>query len=118
MKRFILALLIGVFALLPMSASSKSNSPWKEVQCVVLPQNVEIHEGLTRSGNPKCWIEIGDINVTISPSNAAKFKNGEVQIELVKWQNSESGAFKYSTRQAKSASKSKNKDINLLTLFK
>ena len=98
--------------------NARGESPWIEVQAVVLPHNVEIHEGLTRTGNPKAWIELEGMNVAVSPTNVEKWRNGEVEIELVKWQHKEKGTFKYSTRQVKSAKKSAVRDVDLKGLFK
>lgn len=118
MKHIITAILCGVFAFLPTMTNAKGDSPWVEVQTVVLPHNVEIHEGLTRNGNPKAWIVIEDMNITVSPSNVEKWRKGEVELELVKWQHKEKGTFRYSTRQVKSASASKSKNIDLMGLFR
>ena len=119
MKHIFKALLIGAIALLSINAYSQSNSKksdWQEVQTVVLPSDVTIHEGVTRTGNPKYWIEIEDIKVPVSPGTANKFKMHQVQVELVKWENN--GKFKYSTRQVKGSSTSKSKNIDLMGLFK
>lgn len=119
MKRFILLTLCGLLAFCGVNAYGKTNSNWKETQTVVIPQSVEIHEGVTRGGNPKFWIEIDDIQVSVSPSNATKFKNNEVKLELVKWQNTETGKIRYSTRQVKGkSSKKETKNIDLTGLFK
>lgn len=117
MKRFIVAILCG--ALLALNLSAKGNTNWVVEQTVVLPSTITINEGLTKNGNPKCWIVIENMKVSVSPSNAAKFKAGEIQIELVKWRNSETNKIKYSTRQAGGRkSSSSTKDIDLKTLFK
>lgn len=121
MKRFILVVLAIVLGAVAMqgqtTTQSKKQSDWKEVQKVELPSSVQIHEGVTKSGNPKYWIVVEDVNVTISAGNVAKFKTGEVKLELVKWQNSKTGAYKYSTRQVKGSHKSESKNIDLSKLF-
>lgn len=117
MKRFIVAILCG--ALLALNLSAKGNTNWVVEQTVVLPSTVQINEGTTRNGNPKCWIVVEGMNVSVSPSNAAKFKNGEVQLELVKWRNSETNKVRYSTRQiGERKSSTPTKDIDLKSLFK
>lgn len=118
MKKFILALIVGLMSVVGLCAPK--NSPWKEIQTVEIPANVEIHEGTTKSGNAKCWIVIdGNTSVSVSPSNAEKFKKGEVKLELVKWQNIENGKFKYSTRQVKGSTSAKeSKNIDLGRVFK
>ena len=117
MKKFVLALILGLMSVVGLSAPK--NSPWKEIQTVIIPQNTEIHEGVTRNGNPKFWIEIEDVQVVVSPSNVSKFQKGEVKLELVKWENTENGKFKYSTRQVKgSSAKKESKNIDLGRVFK
>ena len=49
MKKLAIALIVGLMSVVGLSA--RENSPWKEIQTVLIPQNVEIHEGVTRSGN-------------------------------------------------------------------
>jgi hypothetical protein len=108
MKKFILVLIVGLISIVGLCAPK--NSPWKEIQTVLIPQTVEIHEGVTRSGNNKYWIEVEGIKVTIAPTNVSKFQKGEVKLELVKWQNTETKAYKYSTRQVKSSKASSSKE--------
>ena len=113
-----LAIVLGAVAMQGQTTTqSKKQSDWKEVQKVELPSSVQIHEGITKSGNPKYWVIVEGVNVTISAGNVAKFKTGEVKLELVKWQNSKTGAFKYSTRQVKGSHKSESKNIDLSKLF-
>lgn len=118
MKRFIVAILCG--ALLALNLSAKGNSNWVVEQTTIIPQSVTINEGTTRNGNPKCWIVVEGMNVSVSPSNASKFRAGEVQLELVKWRNSENNKVRYSTRQVggKKSSSSSTKDLDLKSLFK
>lgn len=119
MKKFILVLIVGLISIVGLCAPK--NSPWKEIQTVLIPQTVEIHEGVTRSGNNKYWIEVEGIKVSIAPTNVSKFQKGEVKLELVKWQNTETKAYKYSTRQVKSSkvsSSKESKNIDLGGLFK
>lgn len=117
MKRFIVAILCG--ALLALNLSAKGNTNWVVEQTVIIPQTVQINEGTTRNGNPKCWIVVEGMNVSVSPSNAAKFKAGEIQLELVKWRNSETNKVRYSTRQLGGRKlSSSTKDIDLKSLFK
>ena len=117
MKKLAIALIVGLMSVVGLSA--RENSPWKEIQTVLIPQTVEIYEGVTRSGNNKYWIEVEGIKVSIAPTNVSKFQKGEVKLELVKWQNTETKAYKYSTRQVKgSSSKKESKNIDLGGLFK
>lgn len=119
MKKFIVMLAVGLASIVGLSA--RENSPWREIQVVEIPSNVEIHEGTTRTGKAKFWIEVEGVKVTVAPTNASKFQNGEAKLELVKWQNTETKAYKYSTRQKKdgtSATKSASKNIDLGRVFK
>ena len=117
MKKFIILLIVGLISSVGLFA--RENSPWREVQTVLIPQNVTIYEGITRSGNNKYWIEVEGVKVTIAPTNVSKFQSGEIKLELVKWYNDETKAYKYSTRQVKgSKSVNKGKNINLSGVFK
>ena len=99
------------------NAQEKKESPWVEVQQVDIPFEADIHEGVTKSGNPKYWFEFPSIgNVTVSEGNAKKFKTKEVTLVLVKWQNKETGKFKYSVRQKDRVTKA-TPNVDLSTLF-
>lgn len=91
-------------------------SPWKEVQVVEIPAGQTIYEGLTKNGNPKFWFEFGELKVNVSPGSATKYKANQVTLLLVKWQHSETGKYKYSTRQ-KSAAKKSTPNVDLNNLF-
>jgi hypothetical protein len=92
------------------------SSPWKEVQVVEIPAGQPIHAGVTKNGNPKFWFEFGEIKVNVSPGSAVKYKANQVTLLLVKWQHSETGKYKYSTRQ-KSAAKKSTPNVDLNNLF-
>lgn len=114
MRKFIVMLMFSLISLV--GFSQKKESPWREIQTVEIPKTVEIHEGVTRSGNNKYWIEVEGIKVTIAPTNVSKFQKGEVKLELVKWQNTETKAYKYSTRQVKSSKASSSKETKNIDL--
>lgn len=117
MKKIVLMLMLSLISLV--GFSQKKDSPWREIQTVEIPQTVEIHEGVTRSGNNKYWIEVEGIKVTIAPTNVSKFQKEEVKLELVKWYRDDTKEYKYSTRQVKgSSSKKESKNINLSGVFK
>ena len=97
-------------------AQQKQDSPWKEVQVVEIPAGQTVHEGLTKSGNIKYWFEFGEIKVNVSPGSASKYKANQITLLLVKWQHSETGKYKYSTRQ-KSAAKKSTPNVDLTNLF-
>ena len=100
------------------NAQEKKESPWVEIQVVDIPFEAVIHEGVTRNNNPKFWFEFPNIgNVTISEGNAKKFKAREVTIVLVKWENKETGKFKYSTRQKNGRTAKVTPNVDLNTLF-
>jgi hypothetical protein len=98
------------------NAQEKKESPWVEVQVVDIPSGQTVYEGVTKSGNPKCWFEFGDITVSVSPSNAAKYKEGLVLV-LVKWQHKENGKFKYTTRQKYGRVAKVTPDVDLNKIF-
>lgn len=99
------------------NAQEKKESPWVEVQQVDIPAGQTVHEGVTKSGNPKYWFEFTSIGkVTVSPGSAAKYKSGEVTLILVKWQHKEKGTFKYSIRQKNRAGKV-IPDVDLSVIF-
>lgn len=87
---------------------------WVEVQQVDIPVGQNIHEGVTKNGNPKYWFEFPNIGkVTVSPGSAVKYIKGEVMLILVKWENIDNGNIKYSVRQKeKSVKKTPNVDLN------
>ena len=118
MRKFILLMVLSIIPLVGLS--NPKESPWREIQTVLIPQTVEIHEGVTRSGNNKFWIEVEGIKVTIAPTNVSKFQKGEVKLELVKWYNDTTKKYRYSTRQAKDSKALSNadKDVNLNGVFK
>lgn len=95
----------------------KKESPWVEVQVVDIPFGQTIHTGLTKSGNPKAWFEFGDLKVTVSNSNAAKYSKQEVELVLVKWQHKETGKFKYSTRQKNGRVTKVTPNVDITKLF-
>lgn len=112
MKKFVTMLIVGLMSI---SMAIAKDSPWREVQAVEMPRTIQIYEGVTRNGNPKCWIELDGVKITVSPTNVAKFKKGETRLEIVKWYNDTTKKYKYSTRQIKSFVPLTNnsKDIDL-----
>lgn len=116
MKKILVILAVVVCGINTMVAQDKKESPWKEIQVIDIPAGQTVHEGVTKNGNPKFWFEFGDIKVNVSPGSAAKYKANQVTLLLVKWQHSETGKFKYSTRQ-KSAAKKSTPDVDLTNLF-
>jgi hypothetical protein len=111
----ILVIALALMSVVNTVVAQQKQSPWKEVQVVEIPAGQIIHEGVTKNGNPKFWFEFGEIKVPISPNNAVKYKEKTVTLELVKWQHSETGKYKYSTRQKSIANKSSlNIDLNNL----
>lgn len=105
-----------VFSGVTSNAQEKKESPWVEIQQVDIPAGQTVYEGITKSGNPKYWMEFPNIGkLTVSPGSAVKYKNGEVTLVLVKWQHKENNSYKYSIRQKKGATKvTPNIDITAL----
>ena len=111
----IAALLSPLFAT-RVEGQTKQQSPWQEIQVVDIPSNLPIYQGVTKNGNPKYWFDFKGLQVTVSPSNATKYKTNEVTLVLVKWQHKDTGNYKYSTRQ-KDKPKSEPVNIDITTLF-
>jgi hypothetical protein len=80
-------------------AQDKTKSEWVEKNTVEIPYSVEINVGTTKSGNPKYWIDIEDISVSVSAGNYEKFIKKEIVLVLVEWYNPITGKYKYTTRQ-------------------
>lgn len=96
----------------------KKESPWVEVQVVDIPFGQTIFTGVTKNGNPKAWFEFGELKVTVSNSNAAKYSNQQVELVLVKWQHKEDTTkVKYTTRQKVTKSKATTPNIDINKLF-
>ena len=91
-----------ILALIPIVSNAKV-SEWTEIQSVVVPVNTPLYYKFTEKGNVQYFLKLEHIgNVTVSKSNAEKFLTGEIQLELVKWQNKiEPTKFKYTVRQYK-----------------
>lgn len=96
----------------------KKESPWVEVQVVDVPFGQTVFTGVTKNGNPKAWFEFGDLKVTVSNSNAAKYSNQQVELVLVKWQHKEDTTkIKYTTRQKNGRKASTTPNVDITKLF-
>lgn len=120
MKHFIFTLIALMGAIVISGAQNnsekKSKSSWEVSQTVELPANVKIFTGVTKSGNPKAWVELPDIGkVTVSPTNAEKYKAGEIKLELVKWKDKDK--IKYTIRQLGGRGSKQVSDVDLSKLF-
>jgi len=109
-------IIISLFLLLASSTLFAKQSDWRVIDSVIIPSNVTVYKGETKSGNAKYWILIQDIQVSISESNAAKLQSGEAQIELVKWVNVNTRKYKYTTRKVKTV-KPDTPNIDLSKVF-
>lgn len=89
----------SMFLAFTIDAQETKKSEWVEQTTVEIPYTVEINEGITKSGNPKYWIDIEDISVPVSEGNYKKFINREITLILVEWYNPTTGKYKYTTRQ-------------------
>lgn len=107
-----------------LAQDTKTPAKSEILQVVEVPSGITIHEGVTKNGNPKYWVTIGDgsnsVDVAISATNAEKFKKGQIRLEIVKRRNLETGRISYSTRQLGGGrgKKSTTPDIDLTTLSK
>jgi hypothetical protein len=96
----------------------KKESPWVEVQVVAIPFGQTVFTGVTKNGNPKAGFEFGDLKVTVSNSNAAKYSNQQVELVLVKWQHKEDTTkVKYTTRQKNGRKASTTHNVDITKLF-
>lgn len=113
MKR---TLLIFAAMLITFSAfAGGKQTDWKEIQSVVLSPSTQIYEGVNSKGNPKYWIMLTDIKVSISQANVEHLAKNDCKVELVKWFNSETGKYKYTTRKQKTPKKEiPNIDLNMI----
>ena len=102
------AIMLSIFLCNVECSAQEKKSEWQEVTTIEIPNDVEIHTGVTKNGNPKYWIEVQGIKVTISEGNYNKFINKEIDLVLVEWYNATTDKYKYTTRQADKA-KSNNK---------
>lgn len=119
MKKIYAILIVALatmFSCVTSNAQEKNESKWVEIQEVEIPFGLDIHEGLTRKGNPKYWFTFDEIgNVPISEGNVKHYLNQTKTIVLVKWEKS--GKYKYTTRQKKGESKKVTPNMDLTTLF-
>lgn len=112
----IIVIAVALLSVFGATAQTTKESPWKEIQTIEIPAGQPIHAGVTSKGNPKYWFTFGDLDVTVSESNATKYKAGEVTLLLVKWQHKETLKFRYTTRQKKAAKK-ETPNLDLTKLF-
>lgn len=87
------------FCLPEVNAQTQQKSEWVEQNTIEIPYSVEINKGVTKNGNPKYWIDIEDISVSVSAGNYEKFIKKEIVLVLVEWYNPTTGKYKYTTRQ-------------------
>jgi hypothetical protein len=114
---FVVVAMATVFSCVTSNAQEvKKESPWVEVQQVDIPAGQTVHEGVTKSGNPKYWFEFGELKVNVSPGSAIKYKEGATKLLLVKWQHKDTSKYKYSIRQKERAKKN-TPNIDLNSLF-
>lgn len=122
MKQFMLIALMALVSVISAGAQTSEKSTkatsTEILQTTTVPVGTTIHEGTTKSGNPKFWItlKVGDqsVNVTVSQSLAVKFKAGTAKIEVVKRKNKTTGKITYTSRTLGGGRTTKpNTDINL-----
>lgn len=115
MKRALLIFAVILLPLFSYAGDNKKSSDWKELQSIILPQNTQVYEGVNSKGNPKYWIMLTEIQVSISKTNVEHLISGDSNVELVKWFNPETGKYKYTTRKQKTPKKEiPNIDLTLL----
>lgn len=105
--------LLVVIALFVVALStSAATGEWREVQTVEIPKGTPVYY-MTTDPKLKFYIKIYDLKVPVSKTNAIKFANGEIRLELVKWQSVVSGKYRYTTRKLSANSR----DIDLSEVF-
>lgn len=109
MKKFIL---FSIMMLLSISLFSQTGE-WKEVQVVEIPQGTPVYYSVTESGNIKYCIKLQDMTIPVSKTNAQKFVDGQIRLELVKWYNPITKKFKYTTRKISNS----ERNVDLSTVF-
>ena len=110
MKKYILILL---FALIPFVANSESYQ-WTEVQVVVVPRGTPLYTYKSATGTIKYYFKINGIKVPVSANNAERYFHHEIQLEIVKWYNSVTNKYRYTTRKHNESTV----DIDLEQYFK
>lgn len=119
MKKMIFVLMSLLVASVIAGAQTTKTSEEKSIilQTVEVSPGTTIHEGVTKNGNPKYWIVLSSgsqsVNISVSPTNAAKFKAGQIRLEIVKRQNKSTGKISYSTRQIGGRTTKTTPDIDL-----
>lgn len=93
------------------SAPLFAKGEWRELQVIEVPQGTPIFYEHTDNGKIKYFIKVQDFTVPVSETNAKKFVNGQIKLELVKWQNVTNGKYKYTTRRKTS------ENVDLFTVF-
>lgn len=66
---------------------TSEQSDWLMKKTWKVPSWVKVHEGKTKNGNPKYWIKSRGHTIHIHPNNYEKYKNGEYDLHIIKWQH-------------------------------
>lgn len=118
MKKFIvwaIAMLISVA--IAGAQTTKESEKTTILQTVEVPTGTQLHEGTTKTGNPKFWVtmQVGDqsVKISVSPSLAKKHQSGSAKIEIVKRKNNQTGKISYSSRTAGGRTSKSVADVNL-----
>jgi len=105
MKKMILLAAMLLVGVLTAGAQTTTTPDEKSIilQTMEVSPGTIIHEGVTKNGNPKYWIVLSSgsqsVNISVSPTNAVKFRSGQIRLEIVKRQNKSTGKISYGTRQ-------------------
>lgn len=115
MKKTILAI---AFALMCFVTSAQTPKKVVTDSLTFMPDQVQIYEGVTRSGNPKWWIELptetGVKKVTLSESHVT---SGRL-LALIERQDPETGKYSYSVKFAEPKSRQTSGKADLSGLRK
>lgn len=109
MKRLILFVILVAIPLILFARVSD----WVEVQVVKVPKGTVLYTTRTDTGKIKYTLRIMGLGIPVSASNAEKYLAGDIDLEVVKWYNKNTGKYRYTTRQHKVST-----DIDLEQYFK
>lgn len=118
-KKIIFMLMSLLVASVIAGAQTTTTSDEKSIilQTMEVSPGTMIHEGVTKNGNPKYWIVLSSgsqsVNISVSPTNAVKFRSGQIRLEIVKRQNKSTGKISYGTRQIGGRITNSTPDIDL-----
>lgn len=111
MKRFSIIILLTLISFL--TFAQKEKSIWEVTNIVELTTEQTIHEKTTKNGNTKYYLLIENVEITVSETNAKKYKNKEINLVIVEWKDQHNN-YRYTTRQKKQQKQNIKLNLNSL----